>query len=202
MAETLGNSRLYRKVKGIDLFAAEGHYHYFYYHCFYSDYHNQMQKIEKKTESNTEQARKTNAHSAAYTDVKKLLKTDVIGNQQILPLITDCDHYITELSVQGAPNQDYRSMKLKAKLEKDEEQGEQISFSKLALKERGCFSFWLIYSSSITLKDAISCAYKLGTRDQVRDTALYVRQEILKAFEEFSDLPWPPTADEFTVLLS
>ena len=87
-------------------------------------------------------------------------------------------------------------MKLKTKLEKDEELGEEISFSKVTLSERGCFSFWLIYSSNISLEDAMSCAYRLGTDDHIRDTTLSLREVILKAFAEFLDLPWPPTADE------
>jgi len=35
MAEALGNNHLYRKVSGVDLFAAEAHYHDFCYHYFF-----------------------------------------------------------------------------------------------------------------------------------------------------------------------
>ena len=130
-------------------------------------------------------AHKAAAHSKAYTSVKELLKTEILANGQLLPLSTVRDHYITELSVQGAPNPNYRSMKLKTKLEKDEELSEKIYFSKAPLSERGCFSLWLIYSSDISLDDAISHAYRLGTRDPIRDTALSLRDVILKAFAAF-----------------
>ena len=196
MAEALGNTHLCRKVKGMDLFAAEAHYHDSCYHRFFSDYNNLKQKLEKKNEFDTDQARKIAAHNAAYNVVKELLKTKVINNQQVLPLSTIRDHYAHELDVLGAPNPNYRSIKLKAKLEKDEKLGECLSFSKVSLKEQGCFSFWLVYSANISLADAIACAYRLGTADRLKDTGLYLRQVIQKAFEESSDLSWPPTADE------
>lgn len=60
-------------VKGIDLFAVDCHYHDFYHH-FYSDCHNHMQRTEK-TEANTEQSHKPAAHSIVHNAVKRLLKT-------------------------------------------------------------------------------------------------------------------------------
>ena len=53
-----------------------------------------------------------------------------------------------------------------------------------------------MYSSTINLADALTCAYQLGIADHLKDTALYFRQVIQKAFGESTDLPWPPTADE------
>lgn len=128
--------------------------------------------------------------------MKELLKTQVIDNQHAMSLRALRESYIIELDAQGAPNPDYMSNKLKARPEKDEELGKNLSFSKVDLKERLCFSFWLVYRASITLADAIACAYRLGTADQLKDTVLYLRQVILKAFKESADLPWPPTADE------
>ena len=127
MAETLQNTRssLYRKIKGVDLYAANAHYHEFCYRRFYRDYNNLNQRVKKKTEPETKRAHKAAAHSKAYTSVKELLKTEIQANKQLLPLSTVRDHYITELSAQGAPNPDYRSMKLKTKLEKDEELSEK-----------------------------------------------------------------------------
>ena len=121
--------------------------------------------------------------------MKELLKTEVIGNKQPFRVSTVHDHYITELSVQGSPNPNYRLVKLTTKLEKDEELGEEISFLKVSLRESECFSLWLIYSSNITLEDEMSCAYRLGTKDHIRDMALSLREVILKAFAGFPDLP-------------
>jgi hypothetical protein len=128
--------------------------------------------------------------------VKELLKMQVIENKQVMSLRALLDRYIIELDAEGEPNPNYRSTKLKAKLEKDEELEGNLSFSKVILKERGCFSFWLLYNASTSTADAIACAYRLGTADHMTDTALYLRQVILKAFKESADLSWPPTADE------
>ena len=65
LAEALGNNRLYRKVIGIDLFAAEAHYHDICYHHFFCHYQNHKPKLVKKDETDTEQAPKTEAHNAA-----------------------------------------------------------------------------------------------------------------------------------------
>ena len=72
----------------------------------------------------------------------------------------------------------------------------------MTLKGRGCILFWLVHSSTINLADAITCAYQLGIADHLKDTALYLRQVILKAFGESADLPWPPTADELDKRMS
>ena len=66
----------------------------------------------------------------------------------------------------------------------------------MSLSERGFFLFWLIYSSDISLDDAVSHVYRLETNYSIKDMALSLRDVILKAFTEFPDLPWPPTADE------
>ena len=128
--------------------------------------------------------------------MKELLKTEVNDSQQVLSLSAVRDRYVCELDAQGAPSPYYKSLNLMSKLEKDDDLGKHLFFSKVALKERGCFSFWLVYSTSITLADAIACAYQLGTADQLKDTALYLRQVIHKAYEEVSELTWPPTAEE------
>ena len=128
--------------------------------------------------------------------MKEIVKAEVIHNHQVLPLGTLRDRYVIELDIKGTANPNYRSTKLMARLEKDDELNKHICFAKVSLKDRGCYAFWLVYSSSITLADAISCSYQLGAADQVKDTALYLRQLIQKAFKESADLPWPPTADE------
>ena len=196
MAEALENTRLLRKVKGTDLFAAEAHFHEICYHRFFSDYHNHMSKLTNMEESGSDQARMTAAHKAAYNVVKELIMNQVIDKQQVLPLTVLRDRYVVELNAQGTPNPDYRSTKLMAKIEKDSDLARYISFAKVCLKDRGCLSMWLVYCTTITLDDAIASAYKLGTVDFVKHSALCLRQSIEKAFHEMPDLPWPPTADE------
>ena len=91
MAETLGKSSLCHRIKGIDLYAANAHYHDVCYHPFYCNYNNHMQRVNEKTEPNTEKGHKTAAHSVAYTSVKELLKTEVIGNSSLYLILGTCD---------------------------------------------------------------------------------------------------------------
>ena len=101
-----------------------------------------------------------------------------------------------ELDSQGKPNPQYRAEKLKSILEKDGGIGKNVSFTKVSLKDHGSLSMWLVYSANTNLPHVVAEAYLLGTADLLKDSAIYLRQVILKAFKESTELPWPPTADE------
>jgi len=81
-----------------------------------------------------------------------------------------------------------------SRLQSDEELGKCLAFSNVSLKDKGGHSFYLVYSSHITVEGAIACAYQLGTADQMKDVALSLRNIIKKAFQS-SVLPWPPIGD-------
>ena len=193
MAEALGNFRLYRKIEGVDLYAADAHFHEQCYHRFCSDYHNHQEKVNRR---GTEY-RIAAAHNAAYGVVKELLKTEVLDNLEVMPLTSLRDRYIVELDAQGVSNPDFRTSKLKGRIENDKDLKSAITFSKIPLNGiNDYFSFWVVYSVSLTKSDAIACAYWLGKVDHVRETALCLREIIQKAYKDSADLPWPPTADE------
>ena len=46
------------------------------------------------------------------------------------------------------------------------------------------------------ISEAISSAYKLASKDKLKDTATHLRDIILSAFKKSTDLPWPPTSEE------
>ena len=57
----------------------------------------------------------------------------------------------------------------------------------------------LVYSASISVADAVSYAYQLGSKDKYEDMALLLRSIIQQEFNEPKLLPWPPTADDLEV---
>ena len=63
-------------------------------------------------------------------------------------------------------------------------------------KEKGSLSFWLVYSSELSVRDAIASSYRLASKDQFSEVALFLRKVIMKAHKEAEELPWPPTAEE------
>ena len=73
---------------------AEAHYHNICYHCFFCEFKNYKQKLEKRM---TLAQNKLGwfglfpAYNAAHNPVKVMAKTQVIDNHQVMPLTTLCD---------------------------------------------------------------------------------------------------------------
>ena len=104
------------------------------------------------------------------------------------------DEYICQLDTRGEGNPNYWSENLMTKIQRDDDVSAHLSFSNVKLS--GCISMWLVYNASITVNDAVAAAYLAASKDLLKHAAITLRQLILKAFEESSDMPWPPTADE------
>ncbi|KAG1678651.1 hypothetical protein GQR58_013324 [Nymphon striatum] len=54
----------------------------------------------------------------------------------------------------------------------------------------------LVYSTSISVAEAVTCAYRIGSKDKFEDVALHLSSVVQGMFNESTPLPWPPTADE------
>ena len=61
-------------------------------------------------------------------------------------------------------------------------------------------SFYLVYSSDITVAEVITCAYTLASVDKISDIALMLRSAIQRGFQESKALPWPPTPDNLATV--
>ena len=59
--------------------------------------------------------------------------------------------------------------------------------------------FYIVYSVSIAMADAVSLASKLASRDKITDVALLLRGIFKRAFKERKTLPWPPTAEDLSI---
>ena len=67
--------------------------------------------------------------------------------------------YIQELEKNGFANPECRSEKLKARLESHDIH-ELIAFAKVTPADKGCITYNLVYSASISVADAVAYAYK------------------------------------------
>jgi len=105
--------------------------------------------------------------------------------------------YTQELERNGFPNPEYRSEKLKKKLEKHE----GIGISMVTADLKGCINHCLIFSASLSILDAVRNVYEMGSTDKYDEVALLLRGTIKKKYRESNSLPWPPTADDLVMSL-
>ncbi|KAL5015504.1 hypothetical protein ScPMuIL_009774 [Solemya velum] len=131
------------------------------------------------------------AHERAFRQVCDKVSKDVVGNNDVLKFVELLKMYTTALDETKFPNPEYRSEKLKAKLQST--YGEQITFCQI--EQTGQYKSQLVYSSSMMLEKAVQSAFMLGSRDTLSDVAETLRNVILNVFENSSALRWPPTAE-------
>ena len=197
----LGNNRLHRKVQGEDLFAREAQFHPSCRNSFSLKYINYLRDTARdlncdKTE--TDQERKASAHRQAFAVVLDFIQDSVIGQKKVVLLASLRLIYIKELERNAFPNAEFRSEKLKARIE-NHDIIKQIAFAKVNPGDKGCITHNLIYSASISVADAVSYAYQLGSKDKYQDVALLFRSSIQQAFKLAKPLPWPPSAEDLEV---
>ena len=62
--------------------------------------------------------------------------------------------------------------------------------------DRECITYNLVYSTSISVAEAVTYAYRLGSRDKFEDVSLPLRSAARGKFSESTALPCSPTADK------
>lgn len=197
----LGDSRLHRKVQGEDLFAREAQFHPSCRNSFnlkYANYLRDTARATKFEQSESDQDRKASAHLKAFTAVLDFLQDCVIGQKKVVLLSSLRLLYIQELEKNGFANPEYRGEKLKARLE-NHEIHERIAFVNVNPGDKGCITYNLVYSATMSVAEAVAFAYKLGSKDKYEDVALLLRSSIQQAFKDSEPLPWPPSADDLEV---
>ena len=196
----LGDSSLYGRVQGEDLFAREAKYHQSCRKSFNLKYLNH-QRYKDQGANRVTDSDQAAAQLMAFNAVLEFLQTRVIVQKEVVKLASLRLLYIQELEKHGFPNPKYRSEKLKAKLE-NHEIIERIAFTKISHGDKGCITNILVYCANISTADAVTCAYMLGSKDKYKDVALLLRSTIQHAFKESKPLPWPPRADDLEVASS
>ncbi|KAG1666825.1 PIN2/TERF1-interacting telomerase inhibitor 1 [Nymphon striatum] len=149
--------------------------------------------IDNKQDKNLE------AHQSSFNVVLDFIRERVIGQKEVVQLGTLRHLYVQELERCGFPNPDFRSDKLKTRLERHTI-NECIAITKVFSGDRGCpggcIAYNLVYSTSISVAEAVTCAYRIGSKDKFEDVALHLGSVVQGMFNESTPLPWPPIADE------
>lgn len=195
-AEKMGLVRLHRRVNNKDLFAGEAKHHPSCLRSFRTAFANHERGIRRaEGAKDTEHARMSAAHEKALVSVLEHIQTHVVQQNEVLRLSSLRLLYVEELKRNGYENSNYRSEKLLKRLQNDPIK-DHVYFTKVDHDKADAISFWLVYSSNITVSNALARAYTLGSADKYQDVALLLRHNILRAFRESKDLPWPPIADD------
>ncbi len=170
----LGLHCLHRTVQGEDLFAREANFHQSCRKSFNLKYVNHLRDTTKVTTHaiDTEQDRKAAAHLKAFTAVLDFIKDLELGQKEVVQLASLHLLYVQELERNGFPNPEYRSEKLKVRLD-NHAIHEWIAFAKVHPCDKGCITYNLVYSASISIADAVTYAYQLGSKDKYEDVALF-----------------------------
>ena len=196
IAEEKGNSSLLRKIKGIDLLAAEAQFHP---KCRKMFEVLDDRGLSQEKETVSRQANMMDAHNLAFMAVLDFVKDRIIVHQEVIPLTSLRLIYTAKLDETSFGNPNYRAEKLMRRLESHPEIGRNLVFNKVEPDERGSLPFYLVHSTSLTVNDAVRQVYKLTSKDCMKDVALLLRGIICRAFRERKALPWPPTAADLTV---
>ena len=190
-----GFSAVWRRINGRDLSAAEAPFHRHCYKAFYLSFSSFQKKNEKRSQKiDTDYSQKCVAHEHAYKNVKSILKDRVVENKEIVSLNDLHAEFLKSLTARGIENSGYRSDKMRARLERDQEICHNIKFSYVKLS--GCIGIYLVSSANMTVDEAIISSYLAGTRDTLKDAAATLRAVIKKAYDKSTKLQWPPTAEE------
>ena len=149
-------------------------------------------------EATAEQSELEAAHDFCFRHVAKYVDDTVLIAGQVVTLSSLRQMYIAKLNETRFANPKFRSDKLKRKLQKHPVLGKKLSFTMVQPKD-STWPFYLVYSSSISVDDAVKESYLLASKDSIRDVALLLRVMIQKAFSESKELPWPPPASTLEV---
>ena len=138
--------------------------------------------------------------SVPFEEVKKYIKKQVILDLNVITLTLLRNQYISHLAEEGFPNPSYRSENLMMKLKKDEEVHDKICFSKVEWK--GCVSFWLVFNACMSTESAVAASYLAASEDNIKDTALHLKEVIENAFKNSKEMSWPPSVENISTLAS
>ena len=199
-AEAKADEKLLKRIRGFDLFACEAKYHHTCRATYISSERNKVEDNDEDNEESEAAIRKRNikhqmemteAHKSAYATVSGYVANHIVCHRNVCKLVDLRDIYIRKLSETDFANPQFRSLKLKDKLEKDNTLSHLVDFVKVPSSRA---PIYIVYAKSISVSEAVSKAYQLAHRDMLKDVALDLAATIKTAHRNSSKLKWPPTA--------
>ena len=167
-AEAKKDEKLLTQIRNVDLFSAEAQFHPSCRKTYTSDSERGRGDDE---EARLYQQHLEKAHKYAFDMVCDVVEKDMLSGGKVMKLTDLRDIYITDLANSAFSNPDYRSEKLKSKLEKAYRG--KIVFCPLGVGVK--LHSQLVYSLELKLECAVHCAFLLGTADNVTDVATTLR---------------------------
>ena len=120
------------------------------------------------------------AHDFSFRNVAQYIDENVIKGQKNCHTVFALSVYIALLDETRLSNPNFRADKLKHKLEKHPILGTKLAFTKVQ-PNTSSWPFYLVYSSSMSVDEAVIQAYQLASTDAIKDVALLLRVVIQRA---------------------
>ena len=131
----------------------------------------------------------TTTQDSAFKVVINFVQDRIIGDRQVSSVSALEEIYSNKLKAIGCPEQ-FRKDQLKSKLQ-NHSSYDNLEFTKVT--KRGQLNVDLVYSSYITKQEAITNAYKTGSKFYLEDAALQLHNRIKIVFKECtSTTRWQP----------
>ena len=192
-AELRGDEGLLTRIRGKDLFACEAKYH----RSCRKSFHIQDPKSWRSANDEQRHTQKAleEAHRFAFSKVCEVIEKEVLINKQMMKLSDLRRLYIGHLEGTNFANPEYRGSKLKDKLQNHPKYSTTLSFCQV--NESGPqYHSYIVYSSGVSIDDAIRKAYALGSSDIIKESGSRLHDVVQHSFKEASELVWPPTASD------
>lgn len=106
------------------------------------------------------------AHDQAFSEVCKVIDTNILRHNEVMKLTDLCFVYVSSLHESNFPNKNYRSGKLKHTLQSNSVYCNKLCFATLDIK-KGQYQAYLIFNWAIDIGTVVRCAYSLGTGDPI-----------------------------------
>ena len=186
------NYDIIAKVEGVDLIAREAKYHESCRGKFIRPF---SHSAKKDTESKDPLfGERRAAHDAAFLYLSRYVQKHIIGEGNVLRMTMLRDKYnaYMEENFPSFHNRDYPTQRVKEKL--TAHFGDRINFQQTKNNKSD-----LVFGSDLNAGEVIEVAFEAATSESriLKNAALILRNRIMGSQLQSSDLPWPPSANDF-----
>uniref|UniRef100_UPI00358EEDC6 uncharacterized protein n=1 Tax=Myxine glutinosa TaxID=7769 RepID=UPI00358EEDC6 len=190
VAEVRNDETLLLRIRGHDLFACEAKFHR---SCRNRYTQNPEKWRSDRLDEQERQREVEKAHQMAMAEVTKVVGKEIIAEKKIMKLSVLLKVYTNRLQDSPHPNPNFRSTNLKKKLEKYDAYQRSLGFCQM-----GDFQSYLVYNTQINVDSAVRKAYQLASEDTVALVGTQMHQSIQEAYNNSTEVKWPPTAQDLT----